>query len=526
VAGKTKAGTSKKAVGASRAGAAGGDVGAHKKAARATVAPTGNAAAAGNPVGDGSRARAANRSWGGRFDATPDRSTQAFTASIGFDRRLYRYDIRGSIAHASMLAAVGILTAAEKKTITEGLRAIEDEIESGRFTFDVADEDIHMAIERRLIANTGAAGAKLHTARSRNDQVVTDVRLYVKDALAAVDSAIDDLQRALIEVALRHESAILPGYTHMQRAQPVLLAHHMLAYYEMLARDRARLCDARGRVDVLPLGAGALAGTTLPIDRTRVAAQLGFARVAENSIDAVADRDFILEPLSDIAILFAHVSRLAGEIVLWATAEYGFVHLHDAYSTGSSMMPQKKNPDIAELARGKSGRVVGNLVSLLVTAKGLPLAYNSDLQEDKEPLFDSVDTALASLTVLAAMVRSLTFDEAAMRRAASDPMLLATDLAEILVARGVPFRQAHEVVGKIVRHCLETGADLTSLDSNTLAAFSPVLGLRGDREAGVAVASLLTLEQAVARRTSAGGTSASLVKKRLRVLARKHGVTA
>ncbi|MBI5505810.1 MAG: argininosuccinate lyase [Deltaproteobacteria bacterium] len=484
------------------------------------------AAAAARGSGAGKEATAGNRSWGGRFDATPDRKTQAFTASIGFDQRLYRYDIRGSIAHASMLAAVGILTAAEKKTITAGLREIETEIAGGKFVFDIADEDIHMAIERRLIAKTGAAGAKLHTARSRNDQVVTDVRLYVKDALAWIDAAIGDLQCALLEVSLRHQDAILPGYTHMQRAQPVLLAHHLLAYYEMLARDRERLGDARGRVDILPLGAGALAGTTLPIDRARVAEELGFARVADNSIDAVADRDFILEPLADIAILFAHVSRLAGEIVLWATAEYGFVRLHDAYSTGSSMMPQKKNPDIAELARGKSGRVVGNLVSLLVTTKGLPLAYNSDLQEDKEPLFDSVDTAISSLTVLGAMVRSLTFDEAAMRRAASDSFLLATDLAEILVARGVPFRQAHEVVGKIVRHCLAAGVELTSLGSTSLGAFSPALGPDGDRKAGVAVASLLTVEQAVARRTSAGGTSASQVKKRLRTLARKHGVTA
>ncbi len=497
-----------------------------KAAAPAKAATSKSAVAAAKADGSGKAPPSANRSWGGRFDATPDRRTQAFTASIGFDQRLYRYDIRGSIAHASMLAAVGILTAAEKKTISAGLREVEIEIDTGKFVFDVADEDIHMAIERRLIAKTGAAGAKLHTARSRNDQVVTDVRLYVKDALAAVDAAIDDLQCALLEVALRHEDAILPGYTHMQRAQPVLLAHHLLAYYEMLTRDRGRFVDALARVDILPLGAGALAGTTLPIDRAHVAQELGFARIAENSIDAVADRDFILEPLADIAILFAHVSRLAGEIVLWATAEYGFVHLHDAYSTGSSMMPQKKNPDIAELARGKSGRVVGNLVSLLVTTKGLPLAYNSDLQEDKEPLFDSVDTALSSLGVLAAMLRSLTFDEAAMRRAASDSFLLATDLAELLVARGVPFRQAHEVVGKIVRHCLEAGIELTSLDSTALAAFSPALGPLGDRKAGVTVASLLTAEQAVARRTSAGGTSPSLVKKRLRTLARKHGVKA
>jgi argininosuccinate lyase len=468
----------------------------------------------------------ANRSWGGRFDAKPDARTQAFTASIGFDQRLYAYDIRGSIAHATMLASVGILTAGERNAIVKGLREIETEIGDGRFRFDVADEDVHMAIERRLIEKTGAAGAKLHTARSRNDQVVTDVRLYVKDSLAAIDAAIDDLQRALLDVSLAHPTAVMPGYTHMQRAQPVLLAHHLLAYYEMLARDRERLADASVRVDVLPLGAGAMAGTTLPIDRARTAKELGFARVAENSIDAVASRDFVLEPLAHLAILFTHLSRLAGEIVLWATSEYGFVKLHDAYSTGSSMMPQKKNPDIAELVRGKSGRVIGNLVSLLATSKGLPLAYNSDLQEDKEPLFDSIDTALKSLPVLAAMLRSLTFDEAAMRRAASDSFLLATDLAEILVARGVPFRDAHEVVGRIVRHCLDNGVELTSLSSKQLEGFSEALGADADRKAGATVASLMTLDNAVARRTSQGGTSGSLVTKRVKALAKKHGVRA
>ncbi len=483
-------------------------------AARRTKRPAAKAAAP----------KKGNRSWGGRFDAAPDRATQAFTASIGFDRRLYAYDIRGSVAHATMLASVGLLTGAECRAIVKSLGEIQVEIESGKFRFDVADEDVHMAIERRLIEKTGAAGAKLHTARSRNDQVVTDVRLYVKDALRAVDGAIDDLQRAIVETCRRHPKAVMPGYTHMQRAQPVLLAHHLLAYYDMLQRDRERLCDAHARVDVLPLGAGAIAGTTLPIDRARTAKELGFARIADNSIDAVAARDFVLEPLADLAILFTHVSRLAGEIVLWATSEYGFVKLHDAYSTGSSMMPQKKNPDIAELVRGKSGRVFGNLVSLLATAKGLPLAYNSDLQEDKEPLFDSVDTTLGCVTTLAAMLRSLTFDEEAMRRAASDSFLLATDLAEILVARGVAFRDAHEVVGRIVRHCLERGVELTSLSSDELARFSPALGAAADRKAGQPVASLLTLDQAVARRTSHGGTSGKLVAARVAALAKKHRI--
>ncbi|HEY2772508.1 MAG TPA: argininosuccinate lyase [Candidatus Binatia bacterium] len=466
----------------------------------------------------------ANRSWGGRFEARPDEKTQAFTASIGFDQRLYAHDIRGSVAHASMLAAAGILTAAERDSIVKGLREIEAEIREGRFRFEVSDEDVHMALERRLVEKTGAAGAKLHTARSRNDQVVTDVRLYLLDALPAIDARIDDLQRALLEVCLEHPKAVMPGYTHMQRAQPVLLGHHLLAYYEMLVRDRGRLDDAKVRIDVLPLGAGALAGTTLPIDRARTARELGFSKVAENSIDAVAARDFVLEPLADLAILFATLSRLAGEIVLWATSEYGFVRLHDAYSTGSSMMPQKKNPDIAELVRGKSGRVFGNLVAVLTAAKGLPLAYNSDLQEDKEPLFDSIDTALSCLATLAAMLRSLTFDEAAMRRAASDSFLLATDLAEILVSRGVPFRQAHEVVGRIVRHCIDERIELTALSSSELEKFSPALGAAADRKAGGTVASLLTLDQAVARRRSYGGTSGSLVSRRVSTLAKKHGV--
>jgi len=469
-------------------------------------------------------ADATNRSWGGRFDAAPDTAMQGFTASIGFDRRLYRYDIRGSVAHANMLAAVGLLTKAEARKIEIGLRKIEADIDAGRFVFDVADEDIHMAIERQLTAAIGDAGAKLHTARSRNDQSVTDLRLYVKDALTQIDGAIDDLQRALLEVALANESAVLPGYTHMQRAQPVLLAHHLLAYYEMLSRDRQRFAAARDRADVLPLGAGAIAGTTLPIDREHVARELGFARVAENSMDAVADRDFVIEPLAAAATLFSHLSRLSAEIVLWATSEYGFVRLHDAFSTGSSMMPQKKNPDIAELVRGKTGRVYGNLVSVLTAVKGLPLTYNFDLQEDKEPLFDSVDTTLSCLTILAAMVRSLTFVEDTMRTAASDPMLLATDLAEILVARGMPFRQAHAVVGKIVRHCLDSGKALTELDSRELAAFSPLLGADADRRAGETVAQLLTLDRSVARRASLGGTSPALVKRRLRTLARRHGV--
>jgi argininosuccinate lyase len=454
-----------------------------------------------------------NTSWGGRFKAPPARGAQAFTASIGFDIRLYPYDIRASIAHAEMLAQVKILSAVDAKKIVAGLRQVEKELASGAFKPGVEDEDIHMAVERRLREKIGAVGAKLHAARSRNDQVITDVRLFTKDAIRDIDAGIAELQSALVAVAAAHPDAVMPGYTHMQRAQPVLLGHHLLAYYDMLSRDRGRLADCFVRTDVLPLGAGAIAGTTLPIDRAFVAKALGFARIAENSMDAVSDRDFIAELLAAAAILFAHLSRLAGEIVLWATSEYGFVTLHDAYSTGSSMMPQKKNPDIAELVRGKSGRVYGNLVSLLTTMKGLPLAYNSDLQEDKEPLFDTVDTANASLRTLAAMIRSLRFNTARMKDAASDGFLLATDLAEYLVAAGTPFREAHEITGRIVLHCLERGIAPTDLSLDDFRKFSKAFS--GD------LLALLTAEQAVARRKTVGGTSGANVRRRLAELKKK-----
>ena len=451
-----------------------------------------------------------NRSWGGRFKTGTADGALAFTASIGFDIRLYPYDILTSIAHAKMLAATKIISAADRDAIVKGLRDVEKELDDGSFVPKTSDEDIHMAIERRLTEKTGAVGAKLHAARSRNDQVVTDVRLFMKDAIAATRDAIADLQAALVEQAGRHADAVMPGYTHLQRAQPILLGHHLLAYHDMLTRDAARLDDCLGRVDVLPLGSGALAGTTLPIDSTVVAKELGFSRVSENSMDAISDRDFVLEYLSAVAIVFAHVSRLAGDITLWATSEFGFVKLDDAYSTGSSMMPQKKNPDIAELVRGKSGRAYGNLMAVLTTVKGLPLAYNSDLQEDKEALFDSVDSACGALTTLAALLRSLEFVVPAMREAAADGFLLATDLAEYLVARGVPFREAHEITGRIVLHCIETGVTPADLDAAQLAGFC-------DRF-GDDVVEAMTPEAAVAARTSPGGTSGVNLRKRLRKL--------
>ena len=456
--------------------------------------------------------KSTNKSWGGRFKTPTASGAQAFTASIGFDIRLYPYDVRVSIAHAKMLAHCGIITAADRTKIVRGLRAVEKELDAGKFTPDVSDEDIHMAIERRLCERIGAVGAKLHAARSRNDQVVTDVRLFVKDAIGAIDDGIGQLQSALVGVCRKYETAIMPGYTHLQRAQPILLGHHLLAYYDMLGRDRERLRGCLDRVDILPLGAGALAGTTLPIDRRFVAKELGFSRVAENSMDAVADRDFVLEFLSDAAILFAHLSRLAGEITMWATSEFGFVTLHDAYSTGSSMMPQKKNPDIAELVRGKSGRVYGNLVAVLTTIKGLPLAYNSDLQEDKEPLFDSVDTATGSLVALAAMVKSLRFNEKAMAEAASDGFLLATDLAEYLVDAGVPFRKAHECAGNIVLHCLENDTNPADLSLQQLRKFS--------KEFGDDIKGLMTPRRSIDRRKVVGATASSNLRRRLRKLAR------
>lgn len=463
--------------------------------------------------------KGSNRAWGGRFKTGPDAETQAFTASIGFDVRLAPYDIIGSTAHARMLASVGLLTTKERDAITRGLAKVGKELEAGTFVPSVADEDIHMSIERRLIEKIGPVGAKLHAARSRNDQVITDVRLFTKDSIAAVRAGIRDLQSALVEVASANREVILPGYTHLQRAQPVLLAHHLLAYHEMLVRDDERMAGALVRTDILPLGAGALAGTTLPIDRRFVAKELGFSRIAENSMDAVADRDFILEFLAAAAILFMHLSRLAGEITMWAGSEFGFATLHDAYSTGSSMMPQKKNPDIAELVRGKTGRVVGNLVSLLTTIKGLPLAYNSDLQEDKEPLFDSVDTAVASLRTLAAMIRHLGFNDQVMRRAASDSLLLATDLAEDLVLAGVAFRRAHEIVGTLVGLAVEHGKGLDELTDAEMQSAGPEVNPTRAR-------ACLDLDRSVARRTSIGGTSGKLVAKRLDKLAKAYDLKA
>ena len=446
---------------------------------------------------------AGKKAWGGRFSTDTHKQVEAFTASIDFDRRLAPHDIVGSIAHARMLAKCGLLTKAEADTIVGGLEEIREEIARGDFRFDAALEDIHMHVERRLIDKVGEVGGKLHTARSRNDQVALDLRLYLREAIAAIREGIRSLQGVFVTKAEVHLNTMMPGYTHMQRAQPIVLAHHLLAYFEMFQRDRDRFADCLVRVNVLPLGAGALAGTTLPIDRAFVAKLLDFPAVAANSVDAVSDRDFAVEFLSCCAILAMHISRLAEELVLWASAEFGFIELPDAFATGSSIMPQKKNPDVAELSRAKTGRVYGDLIGLLTVLKGLPLSYNRDLQEDKEPVFDAADTVRRMLEVLPPMLSAMIFRVDRMRAATAEGFLNATDLADYLVIKGVPFREAHEIVGRVVRHCVESGERLEALPLSRLRQFSQAVGPD--------VGKYITLEACVERRQSAGGTSSRRV---------------
>ena len=448
----------------------------------------------------------------GRFARGRLPEVEAFTASLPFDRRLFRHDIRGSIAHAQMLAKVGLLKASELREIVGGLERIENEIARGRFNFDIADEDIHLAIERRLIALVGEPGRKLHTGRSRNDQIALDMRLYLRDESAVVIALVSELRATLIRLARRHVATIMPGYTHMQRAQPVTLAHHLLAYVEMLGRDRERLEQAASRTAVMPLGAGALAGTTLPLDRRMVARALGFKAISANSMDAVSDRDFVVDFLSAAALTQVHLSRMSEEIILWTSTEFGFAALPDEFSTGSSMMPQKKNPDLLELIRGKTGRVIGDLVAMLTVLKGLPLAYNSDLQEDKERVFDALDALKPALDLLAKFWPKLRFD-AKRLRAAAGGFALATDLAEYLVSRGTAFREAHEIVGAIVRETAEAGRTLEDLSLDDLRRHSSAFGAD-------AIA-MLRAENSVARRTIEGGPAPSTVKRRLKELGRR-----
>ena len=410
--------------------------------------------------------------WHGRFSKDPSARLRAYGQSVSFDQRLALQDIAGSKAHAAALRKARLLTPNELKSIHRGLESIAREIRAGKFVWREELEDVHMNIEAALTKKIGAAGAKLHTARSRNDQVATDLRLWMREATADLVSAVRGLQKSLVGLAVRGGDAIMPGYTHLQRAQPVLAAHHVLAYVEMLERDAGRLADAARRANVLPLGSGALAGSTIVLDRRFMARQLGFDDVSQNSMDAVSDRDFACEFLSACAITGMHLSRLCEDTILWASSEFGFLALSDAHTTGSSLMPQKKNPDIAELARGKTGRLYGNLFSLLTTLKGLPLAYNRDLQEDKEPVFDSADTLGASLEILAEMFGAARWDKRRMAAAADDAFLVATDWADYLVRQGLPFREAHRVVGSLVALSVQHGVTLRDLSLGDLQAES------------------------------------------------------
>lgn len=441
-----------------------------------------------------------------------DRLAERFTASIAFDRRLYPFDIDGSIAHCRTLAKAKVLMGSEAETLIRGLEKVRAELDEGSFHFRPEDEDIHMAIERRLTELVGQVGGKLHTGRSRNDQVVLDLRLYLREALASLSREVRHLQQSFLKLARRHLDLAMPGYTHLQRAQPVLFAHHLLAYVEMLDRDKDRLRDSMERVNIMPLGSGALAGTNYPVDRHYTAKLLGFLRVSENSLDAVSDRDFVVEVLSALAILMMHLSRLSEELILWSSQEFRFVELPDSLCTGSSMMPQKKNPDVPELVRGKTGRVYGALLGLLTTLKGLPLSYNRDLQEDKEPLFDALDTASMSVRMCAEMIKGLTVNCVAMTRAAGSGYLLATELADYLVGKGVPFREAHAVTGRIVRACLERNQDLRGLTLSDLRAFSD----RFEKDA----LDVLTVEGALDRKAQVGGTARKRVQARLMALGR------
>ena len=448
--------------------------------------------------------------WSGRFERTPGAFQQAFGASLGVDRRLYAEDIAGSIAHARMLTRQGVLTPTDAEAIEHGLHAILEDIEAGRFTFDASDEDIHMAIEAELTRRIGDAGKRLHTGRSRNDQVATDTRLHLKREALRLLGAVDAVRRVIARRAGEHLGVVLPGYTHLQKAQPVLFSHHLLAYAWMLGRDAGRLRAAYEAADASPLGSAALAGTTFPLDRRAVADELGFRSVIPNSMDAVSDRDFLVDLTYACALGMVHLSRLAEELILWSTEEFGFITLDDAWSTGSSIMPQKKNPDFAELVRGKAGRVVGDLTAVLVTLKGLPLAYNKDLQEDKEPAFDAVDTYADSLAAIEGMLATLRVNAGRMRAGADGGFMAATDLADYLAARGVPFREAHEVVGSLVLLCERSGRTLGELTPDELAAASPVFG--------EGVHAVLDVEAAVARRTTEGGTAPERVREQLALL--------
>ncbi|MBQ0723886.1 MAG: argininosuccinate lyase [Cycloclasticus sp.] len=446
-----------------------------------------------------------NKLWGGRFTESTDAFVQAFTASVNFDQRLAPYDVQGSIAHAKMLTKIGVLSAQECEQIIAGLTAILAEIQGGNFDWSIALEDVHMNIEAALTERIGIAGKKLHTGRSRNDQVATDIRLFLREHLMLIQSELLRLQQGLLELAEQHAATIMPGFTHLQVAQPVTFGHHLMAWFEMLKRDAERFGDCAKRVNVMPLGSAALAGTSYPIDRHMTAELLGFSCPSANSLDGVSDRDFAIEFCAASALLMTHLSRFSEEIVLWSSAQFNFVHLPDAFCTGSSIMPQKKNPDVPELVRGKTGRVNGNLVALLTLMKSQPLAYNKDNQEDKEPLFDTVDTVLGSLRAYADMVPNMVPIKASMLAAAKQGFSTATDLADYLVRKGMAFRDAHEVVGLAVRLGTETSRDLSELTLDELQGFSELISSD--------VFEVLTLEGSVAARDHLGGTAPNQVRR-------------
>ena len=446
-----------------------------------------------------------NPAWGGRFSEQTDAFVEAFTASVEFDQRMYRQDIAGSKAHALMLQKTGVLTESDCKAILKGLDSIIEEIESGAFQWSLSREDVHMNIEARLTELVGDAGKRLHTGRSRNDQVATDIRLYLREQINAIISQLVKLQTGLLQLAEREADTIMPGFTHLQVAQPVTFGHHMMAWFEMLQRDATRMHDCYVRMNVSPLGAAALAGTSYPIDRHMTAAELGFAAPAANSLDAVSDRDFAIEFCAASAILMTHMSRMSEEMVMWSSAQFDFIELPDRYCTGSSIMPQKKNPDVPELVRGKTGRVNGNLVSLLTLMKSQPLAYNKDNQEDKEPLFDTIDTVIGSLRAFADMVPALLCKRDNMYNAAKQGFSTATDLADYLVRKGLPFRDAHEVVGKAVAYGVANSKDLSEMDIDELKGFSAMI----DDD----VFKVLSLEGSVAARNHIGGTAPDQVRK-------------
>jgi argininosuccinate lyase len=451
--------------------------------------------------------------WSGRFNEAVSERVKRYTASVGFDQRLAMHDIRGSLAHARMLRASGILTGADLKRIETGLATIAREIAAGKFKWSLDAEDVHLNIERRLTALVGDAGKRLHTARSRNDQVATDVRLWLRDEIDDLSALLAALQSSLIGQAEQHADTIMPGFTHLQVAQPVTFGHHMLAYVEMFERDRTRLADCRERMNVLPLGSAALAGTSFPIKRELVARELGFRAVSANSLDAVSDRDFAIEFCSAASIIMVHISRLCEELVLWVNPRFAFIVLPDRFCTGSSIMPQKKNPDVPELARGKTGRVFGHLTALLTLMKAQPLAYNKDNQEDKEPLFDTVDTLRDTLAIFAEMMAGLKVNKAAMRNAALQGFATATDLADYLVKKGLPFRDAHEAVARAVRHAETAGVDLADLSLADLRQFSPLIASD--------VRKVLTLEGSAAARKHVGGTAPAQVRSAAKAARRR-----